>query len=863
MTEEIVEPDEVDEAETEEAMTPLEKALALASLGIKVFPVNPKSRAPYIPASEGGRGFYDAISDDFEKIATWFTVDYPDAVVGVWTGGSGLLAGDVDRGKKNGKDGFKSLAEAGLDQLSAPVSYTTKSGGEHHIWNTDRSDLTLAKDAVYSPKEGEPVRLEGFDIRAGGSYFIWWGETVPTSRDAFDGDIPAWLLESATEKSEPIKTRTEDGTEVPSGIGFGGSIEEWLEHIDDSPMPSMNVTNLVNRIPAGEFGHEEMVDLAWTLVRLGSERETGIRFALGKLGEAWLREPFNTPKFRRDLENAVNGAINKGGRLQKPVPTISTLASSMARAINAGIGDDLKSLERKFPETGSEIDFARMRREMFRLCARASLTPSTALGIVTGSKAFTRSVVSVSSTWYGDGEPEYNESPAVAAEDEAEPEERVSDEAKLTQMVRDYAADSESFSFLTDAEELFVADPAHAWWGESDYLPWVKSRLKHFNRPYHIGSMFASLSVIASGWGRVPLPGAQPTDCNLYVQVLGDSSSGKSEAWAFGRGLINAYYGKDNSPLIGDAKKSTALSLHRTLIVRDGKPSMVATDEVQSFFEDLKTAKWQGSILGDMSDWYGGEVPPKNTMNDKEISGKSARTMLSAYFTGIADMTLNAIGIGHWRSGLFYRYLWAFGYPRVASDFTFRTETTVASYTTEFEAWAKEFKRVEAEQNMKWGLKRLVLWEEDAMDRMTEFNEQLDKAVKHSAIYDDVMVPSNGRFSTSIAKVATIIAMIEASEKVTLRHALIAIGYAGAWHRSMVLAVAETGKEQFDRDVERTLAWIRRNAIEQIGKPRIIQRSAVMRQFKPNEVADRMLRQLTEEGWLFKVGDVYELAEEA
>lgn len=828
-----------------ERMSSVRKALALAALGVKVFPINPKTRAPYIAVADGGRGFYDAVSDDFELIATWFTVDYPDAEVGVWTGGSGLLAGDVDRGKKNGKDGFASLSKANLPPLSGPVSYSTPSGGEHHIWNTDRTDLTLTQDTVHEGK-----KLEGFDIRAGGSYFVWWGDTVPESRDAFDGTIPEWVLTAAAEQTEDF-----------SGVGFGGSITEWLEHIEDNVMPSMSVTNFINSIPTGDFGHEEMTNLAWQIVRLGSERETGIKLALDKLREAWLRKPYDTPKFRRDLENAIKGAINKGGRLQKPVPTISSLSSSMSRAVAAGIGDTLKSLERKFPETGNEIDFARIRKEMFKLCAKAGLTPSTALGIVTGSKSFTNSIVSVSSAWYGDGEPEYHETPAPEPSAVDEPEERASEEDHLAQMVRDYAADSERFTFLTDAETLYVADPANLWWGESDYLPWVKSRLKHFNRPYHVGSMFAAISAVAGNWGKLPLPGADPLDCNLYIQVLGDSSSGKSEAWSFSQKLINEFYGKDNSPIIGDAKKSTALSLHRTLIVRDGKPSMISTDEVQAFFEDLKTSQWQGSILGDMSDWYGGNVPPKNTMNDKEISGKSAKATVTAYFTGIADMTLNAIGIGHWRSGFFYRYLWAFGYPRSATDYTFRTVKSAASYGSEFEKWSTEFKRVKAEQEMKWGMKRLVHWDDDASDRMTEFTEQIDKAVRHSAIYDDVMVPSNGRFLTSVAKVATLIAMIEASETVTLRHALIAISYAGPWHRSMVLAIAETGKDQFDRNVEKALRWIRRNSVQQVGKPAIIQRSAVMREFKPNEVADRLLRQLSEEGWLHRVGDVYEIAE--
>ena len=162
---------------------------------------------------------------------------------------------------------------------------------------------------------------------------------------------------------------------------------------------------------------------------------------------------------------------------------------------------------------------------------------------------------------------------------------------------------------------------------------------------------------------------------------------------------------------------------------------------------------------------------------------------------------------------------------------------------------------------MKWGAGREVEWAEDARKRMGQFSKQIDDAVKDSVLYDSVFVSSNVRFLTSIMKCATLVAVSQASETVMLDHVLVAIGYAGPWHRSMMLAVSETGKEPFERDVEKALIWIKRNASRQIGKPPIIQRSAIMRQFKPNETADRLLRQLTEEGWLLKTGDTYQLLE--
>lgn len=813
------------------------KALALARLGIKVFPVSTATRAPLIG---GGRGFYEATSDDFELIATWFTADFPEEAtteVGYWAGGSGLFVLDIDRGKKNGKDGFASIAARGLD-VGISHSYPTKSGGEHRVFQTDRLDLTLDAD-----HDG----MEGVDVRAGGSYAVWWADEVPDSRDAFSKVIPEWMTKTIEKESF-------------TGEGFSGSVDAWLQAIPDDELPSGRVRDLLVRIPKGEFGHPEMVDLAWAVVRLGSERETGIKMALESLRSAWLRPPYDKPEFRKDLEMALRGAINKAGRVQNPVPAMASFASAMKKAVEFEADDALKALERKVSETGSEIDFSRSRKEMFKVAANSGLSPAIALGIVTGSRAFKNSIVSVDSTWFGEGEPEYHN--IVEKDDSgsiADEQEKIDKEIELVKKVTSLSADAEKFSFLTEVEQKVADD--YEWFG-NEYLDYVKTRLRHFNKPYHVGAMWAALSVIASPWGKVPLQGHKATDCNLYFNILGESSSGKSESWGFGKTMIDAYYGTENSPIVGDAKKSTALSLHRTLILRDGKPSLVYADEVQSFFVDLKTSHWQGTILGDLSEYYGGEVPPKNTMNDKEISGKRARTMLTTYFTGIADLTLDAVSISNWRDGFFYRYLWGFGMPRTAGIYDITLETSTVSYTAQFDVWARELKRVGALQEIKWGAGRIVDWEESALTRMVAFNKQIDETMKTSPLYDTVFIPSNGRFLTSIMKCATLVAMAEASEKVTLDHVLVAISYAGPWHRSMVLAVSETGKELFDREVEKCLLWIRRNAIRQVGKPAWIQRSAVMRAFKPNEVADRLLRQLTEEGWIVRSGDIYQISAE-
>lgn len=821
---------------SEEPLSNVAKAFELMALGCKVFPVNRETRQPF----KGTNGFYDATSDDSELVATWFTFDYTDdeSAVAVWTGASGLIVADFDR--KNGKNGFTSMKQAG-NIVNDTYHHRTKTGGEHRIWQSDNIELGPGQNVL---------GMEGVDIRAGGSYIVWWGDSVPASRDAFSAEIPDWVIEAAT----PSRAEFE-------GEGFSGTAEEWLNTISDEVLPSNAVRDFLARIPSGEFGHKEMTDLTWAAVRMGSSRETGVRAALQNLKDAWLRPPFNTPRFRRDFNVALQGAINKAGRIQNPTPAMLTLRQGMARAEALGAAEELKRLEAKVSETSTEIEFALARRAMFKAAAEAGLSPAAALGIVCGSKSFKRSKVSVESVWFGDGEPQFQDKEEKEEKNlelaQAEHEEVIKNE--MTKLAISLAEEAAAFSFLTEAE-MQQAD-AYQWWGK-EYLGWVKGRLKHFNKPYHVGTMWAVLSTIASPWGKVPLPGAKPTDCNLYINILGESTSGKSESWSFGTAMIDAYYGTEQGVIIGDINKLSALALHRALIMRDGKPSLVYGDEVQSFFQGVATTQWQNGVLGDISSHYGGDVSPKLTLNDKEISGKRAKALLTVYLTGIADQTLEAINIGHWTNGFFYRFLWGFGNARTPSDFQVMFESASSSYTKQFEDWAREFKRIGSVQEMKYGLNRIVEWEEPARERISLFTKQIDDAVKASSLYDSVFVSANKRFATSIMKCATLVAMSRASQKVTLDHVLVALDYAGPWHRTMVLAVSETGKEPFDRDVERCLSWIKRNAIRQLGKPAVIQRSAVMREFRPNEIAERILRQLTEEGRLLRTGDLYQIVEE-
>ena len=63
----------------------LDHALRLAQLGAPVFPLGPRSKTPLLSASAGGKGLYDATTDE-QQIRAWWGKT-PRANIAVRMGG--------------------------------------------------------------------------------------------------------------------------------------------------------------------------------------------------------------------------------------------------------------------------------------------------------------------------------------------------------------------------------------------------------------------------------------------------------------------------------------------------------------------------------------------------------------------------------------------------------------------------------------------------------------------------------------------------------------------------------------------------------------------------------------------------------
>lgn len=278
-------------------MLNLDKALAWAKLGQKVLPCRHedawvgarllKAKSPLVD-----HGVDDASCDEIQ-IRKWFSELYPDALVGV-KAGDRLNVADVDIDMEKGIDGAFELSELRLE-LPDTFSYQTKRGGWHYIYRAEPGEK-LGPLAPVLDEENKPIK--GVDRRAGNSYFIPWGDEIPENLASL-ASAPAWLSRPAS---------TSELSEYSKGLRV------WLDEIP-SGFPTAEVLKAANSIPDGSFGHSQMISLQRRMVGLAAAGHTGVGNALVDLQHAWLSGQYDTPQYRRDWIQSLEGAVAKFGAL--------------------------------------------------------------------------------------------------------------------------------------------------------------------------------------------------------------------------------------------------------------------------------------------------------------------------------------------------------------------------------------------------------------------------------------------------------------------------------------------------------------------------------------------------------------------
>lgn len=728
------------------------KALSLAKLGLYVFPCSATNKRPVIE-----NGFLQASTDKAQIDAWW--AEYPRAVVGVASGMSGFVALDIDVKKdENGnvyKDGYDSLDKWDLD-VPDTFMYTSVNGEGQHFIYRDPGNVRLGPASDYR-------KMPGIDRRGGGSYVVWAGD-VPFSKAEF-GEAPEWLLDEAV-----VRSRDE----------FDGPTNLWYETLVPGK-PNLRVRNALARVNQ-DMDHEAMVKAQYEAVRLGAEGNTGVPELLEALEDAFLSRPaemHHTPesKWESDFARALSSAVEKFGgsiELLKTMPeyNISMIPAQVPASLMVGEAGDKDTFRRLMMTLLPLID-----NDMKVLTILWNCPTTKDVSREWGLDFTLKRVVEARVT----PEPLKRENPTLEKRTQADASQLMTPEE------REYVEDHPTFI--------------------DEYLE--AASFGRFSQPkYAITSAWTLLSMVYGLRGIIPIAEGG-LGLNLWFNILGYSSTGKSSALRFLRSCLDLYLsGGEGHYNLGAT--SSPEGIHKTLLERDGKVSMVLQDEASGFFENLSKKDWMASLADDWADYYDGYVKPMTKIGLKEMSGKHAQTSFNIHMFATPDKLLGLISTDMFDTGFLARFNWIWGPPSDAGDEKYITQfSKLSDKGTNPKAFDLISDLIFATRWLPDDKAVMIGAETGAHERLELAYAMMDKSAQSHDKYSTVQVAVDRLGRQTIWKCAALLALYRGEKTIRLVDALTAIYYAEDWYNDLFRVIDAAGEGEFQKDCNEIEAYLK------------------------------------------------------
>lgn len=789
-------------ATTIASQAPVAKALALATrLNFHVFPVREQpgevngrilpTKSPYTFS-----GFKEATTDP-QQIRRWWE-RWPNALVGVAAGASFVVVGDIDMGADDAsgevKDGWFSLQEAELDDLPETFCYQTRSGGEHHIYAAPEG-VPLGPTQNHVTPDG--VKLDAVDRRAGASYFIWWSDEVPESRDVF-AQAPDWLLTPA---------RVQE-----AGEQFSGSVKEWMDKcVQGEPPQHLRdyLADLAER--QGHIDHGDLIDFQRYLVGEAADKLTpGVPQIISEFRALYTDFPDEGGKsWEREFDIALQGAITKYGTFAlgpRDIPLVDhvPLMGRMGGVDSAFLPELMMALPADTTPEGLRTRVAlimsRALSEGLEVIEAAALgwwsAASQAAGGIRQSQPQDAALTDLwNLAWQVAAKPVTTEAPAPAP-------------APLPELP---AAES-AVSLLTVRERSGLTQ----WWGDEfmDVMgqihPVMAEQFYRLNRWMILSLIFADKAIIQwEGGARLVL--------NFYGANIGPSKIGKSESPDVVTEIVDMYFLNADSPDIGG--DATVAALTQALIRRDGQTSFFHADEADSVIRNWKDDR--GEFRGmpqRITDIWGGKVPTLQRATLKDLSGIHAKAYLCVHLTGIHEKLVDAIAPSDWETGFLNRFIFAIGKrkPRTREQRRLRVRrnggegpgksTTLRWYSQ----WVALFQQI-ANTTLVASTGGPIEMDiaDDVLDRHMDTEEAFERIAARYPRYEARLDATFGRLDKTVLKCAALVAITRKRRRVEMEDYLIALEQAEEWAQNIITLVHATDESPRSREVKRLAAVIR------------------------------------------------------
>lgn len=324
-----------------------------------------------------------------------------------------------------------------------------------------------------------------------------------------------------------------------------------------------------------------------------------------------------------------------------------------------------------------------------------------------------------------------------------------------------------------------------------DYMAWATSKTDAAHE-YHVACAFTVLSTVFADFGHA-LPKWGRTPLNLWFMVLGSTTlSRKSTTKNLMLNVIEKL--EDDNYQYDLGSKFTAEGLDEALRRNANRSALLHRDEIQSFMKEADAKPYLQGVKGELTELYDGKVSGKLRASGEkqDQQRKGSRVAMVLFTMGIRDQLAQYLTLDDFQSGFLTRFIYV------------TAETPKRTKESDYVAQADPYEAHQGDKVLDGIVERMVEarkhWEgwadpqestipilcsPEAWERWNKFiTEALDKAegVEKSAVVE----AAASRLATSILKCATLLAMWDMEDEVSMKHMLAAINYCGQWFEHMV-----------------------------------------------------------------------------
>ena len=373
--------------------------------------------------------------------------------------------------------------------------------------------------------------------------------------------------------------------------------------------------------------------------------------------------------------------------------------------------------------------------------------------------------------------------------------------------LEDEKADFEKkIDFLSASERELVAEsPTFV----DKYCEWAGKKTDGAVE-YQIAGAFTILSAAFSDIGAAA-PKYGKMGLNLWFMLLGETTrSRKSTSRSLMLRMLTAYE-RFVGYQIDIGSNATGEALVKHLAGRDKMTSLFHRDEVQGMFKEFVTKTYMSAAADQYTELYDGKVPvmlrSTGAQNGlKALQTERAETNFIMYLMGITSKVAEILTIDYFRSGFLARFIY------VVADAPERTRESEDLEQASAEATFVQDDDMESiirsvyDSAIWWQKKggpfpRPVFMSTEALDRFNRFKWEMgDYASGHPN--EESIEPSRQRLALSVWKIAVLLAMYERSERVEVRHVLIAIHYSENWFANLVRMAGAISASEWQREVD-------------------------------------------------------------